>query len=641
MTVRRVMSFCAPALLLACGAPLQQAVVERPVPAVAPEMTLPKPMAPRPEPTVAAPAVQLPPDDAQQLLLQAESDLQTGRVEQAYKTFEALAARPNPLPDAVTGLRDAKKRLVADLLLRAKDHRAVKNWPMAMRLAGRAKALPTDDAALNKEAARVYGEMHEKLLGGWQKAMATALKQQLPAAAVLYAQMILAVAPEDKTARKVRAKWAGKVAGMAATHLAILTDGASADAGKKPHGKHRKKPKEPVEAAAPTMPGLGDALVAGVRRGLAAAGLERAGIALVTDKKAKSEAKLRLQVEGAKLERTEAPEPRSKNFLDHVEIVDNPAWAEAQARQSSALLGLNVATQDLRPVQEALNDGERELFNEQQQLAEIRKKIEEEDTAYYAAQPPSPCSDGSVHCDGTRSNVRWHANVEYYNKQIQKQQAHLAELAPKRVKLQAAVDAKQAAYDLAQKVAADTPKRVPKEIWLPYDYQVQHQTYVAAAKLVARLEQQAPAAKGKRKAKGAPGPAVVETRAEWKQSGEDFATGAITVKGQVLEPNHPSSLPSDATVVNQVADKLLAPVLPAVIAAIGAHGERFVRAAATAKNQVAKIDQLALAWLTAPGLPTASRAQVQEQLAALTAWLPEPGRLDGGAILYDKLPPLK
>jgi hypothetical protein len=634
MTVKPVLRYCAVALLSACGAP-QQSVVERPAPVDEPVMTLPRPMVPRPEPTVAAPETQLPPDDAQQLLMQAESDLQTGRIEQAYKTFEALAARPKPLPEAATGLRDAKKRLVADLLLRAKDQRAVKNWPMAMRLAGRAKALTTDDAALTKEAARVFSEMHEKLLSGWQKAMATALKQKLPAAAVLYAQMILTVAPEDKTARKVRAKWAGKVAALAATRLAILADGAGA--GKKPRGRHKQQ--EPDAPAAPTMPGLSDALVAGVKRGLAAAGLERAGIAVVTDKKAKADAKLLLGVSDAKLERTQAPEPRSKKYLDHVEIVDNPAWAEAQARQSSALLALNVATQELRPVQEGQNDGERELFNQQQQLAEIRKKIEEEDTAYYAAQP-SPCMDGSIHCDGARSNVRWHANVEFYTRQIQKQQAHLAEMGPKRVKLQAAVDAKQAAYDAAQKVATDTATRVPKEIWLPYDYQVQHETYVAAATLVARLEQQAVAVKGKRK-KATPAQAPVETRAQWQQSGEDFATGAITVKGQLLEPNHPSALPGDATVVNQVADKLLAPVLPVVIAAIGAHGERFVRAAATAKDPVAKIDQLALAWLTAPGLPTASREQVREQLGTLTAWLAEPGRLDGGAILYDKLAPLK
>ena len=45
---------------------------------------------------------------------------------------------------------------------------------------------------------------------------------------------------------------------------------------------------------------------------------------------------------------------------------------------------------------------------------------------------------------------------DFYEKQVQKQQAHVAEFAPKRVKLQAAVDEKQATYDAAQKVALDS-----------------------------------------------------------------------------------------------------------------------------------------------------------------------------------------
>ena len=101
------------------------------------------------------------------------------------------------------------------------------------------------------------------------------------------------------------------------------------------------------------------------------------------------------------------------------------------------------------------------------------------------------------------------------------------------------------------------------------------------------------------------------------------------------------ALPSDVTVVNQVADKLLAPVVPAVVAEIGAHGERFVKAAAATKENLAKVDQLALAWLTSPGLPPTVQEQVRDQLAILTAWLPQLGRLDAGAIAYDKLPAIK
>ncbi len=573
-------------------------------------------------------------NDFQQQVLQAEADLQAGRLEAALAAYQALAARPNPPAEAVTGLRETKKRLAADLLLRVKDQRASKNWLMAMRLASRAQSLATEDAALNAEAARVFAETHEKVTSILQKPLATALKQKLPAAALVYAQMILAVAPQDKAARKVRAKWASAVAQLAATKLEIVA-GEAAEAPKH-KSKHASKD---AGAVVPTMPGLDEALIAGVRRGLAAAGLERAGIAIVSGKKANAETKLILTVSGAKLERTQAPEPRSKNYLDHVEIVDNPAWADAQARQSSALLTLNVATQDLRPIQEGLNESERELYNLQQQLAEIRAKIVDEDKAYYTAQP-SPCPDGTLNCDNTRAKLRWHANVEYYEKQIQKQQAHLADLGPKRLKLQALVDEKQAAYDAAQKVALDTPKRAPKEIWQPYDYQVERQTYAAQATLQARLEV-ANASKGHGKAKKVAGTPPFTANAEWRQNGDDFATGVIEIKGQVLEPNHPSSLPSDATVVNQVADKLLVPVVPALVAAIGAHGQRFVIGAAAAKDNLAKVNQLALAWLTAPGLPKTVQDQVRDELAALTAWLPLPGRLDAGTIAYDKLPPIK
>ncbi len=579
-------------------------------------------------------------NDFQQRVVLADADLQAGRLEQALTAFEALVKLPQPPPEAVTGLRETKKRLVADLLLRAKDQRGGKNWAMAMRLAGRAKAMAAEDTSLNAEVSRVYIEAHEKLVSTWQKPMTLALKKKLPAAALLYANMILSVSPTDKDARKVRAKWAGKVAALAATHLEIVAGGSSDESAKKKKARKQKNP-EPV-AVAPSMPGLNEALISGVRRGLAAAGLDRAGIAIVSGKKAKAEAKLVLNVTSAKLERTSAPEARSKNYLDHVEIVENPAWADAQARQSSALLALNVALQEVRPVQEALNEGERELYNQQQQLGEIRKKITEEDTAYYATQP-TPCPDGSLNCDGTRGKVRWRANVDYYEKQLQRQQAHVAELGPKRVKLQAAVDEKQAAYDAAQKVALDTPKRAPKEMWQPYEYQVEHQTYVAQAALSAKLEV-APASGGKKphgKKKKAAGAPPFGASSSWQQSGEDFATGVIQIKGQVLEPNHPSALPSDVTVVNQVADKLLAPVVPAVVAEIGAHGERFVKAAAATKENLAKVDQLALAWLTSPGLPPTVQEQVRDQLAILTAWLPQLGRLDAGAIAYDKLPAIK
>lgn len=571
-------------------------------------------------------------NDVQQRLVQAESDLQTGRLEAALVAYEALAARPSPAIEAVTGLRETRKRLVADLILRAKDQRASKNWPTAMRLASRAKTLVTDDSVLNAEADKVFAETHEKLAVSWAKPMALALKQKRPAAALLYAEMILTVAPHDKDARKVRAKWASKVAQMAATRLEIVV-GSPASAPKKRHSRTLNS------AQAPTMPGLDAALVTGVRRGLAAAGMEHAGIAVVSGKKANAQAKLLLTVTSAKLERTTAPEARSKNYLDHVEIVDNPAWADAQARQSSALLGLNVATQELRPVQEGLNESDRELYNLQQQLSEIRTKIAEEDKAYYATQP-SPCPDATLNCDATRAKLRWRANVEYYEKQVQKQQAHLADLGPKRLKLQAAVDEKQAAYDAAQKVALDTPKRAPKEIWQAYEYQVERQTYAAQAALQARLEL-APSNQTHGKQKKAAVATPFTGHSEWQQNAEDFATGVIEIKGQVLEPNHPSALPGDATVVSQVAERLLAPVLPAVIATIGAHGERFVAAAATAKGDMAKLDQIALAWLTAPGLPQSTRGRVRDQLAALTAWLPSPGRLDAGAIAYDKLPPIK
>ena len=586
-------------------------------------------------------------NDVMVRLSHAEAELAENRAEQALAEFEALAALPHAPADVAPGLREAKKRVVAGLLLRAKDHLGNKNWALAMQLSGRARALQTEDKALAADVDRLFAASHERLLGALRKPMLAAQKAKLPAAALVYASMILAVSPGDKDARKVRAKWAGTVAAAASTTLQIVPAGTAAPV----VATRKKRAKVPAESEpVPHMAGLGPALVSGVTRGLAAAGLDHAGIHVVAGgagkggkagKAAKSAAgaTLLLDVRGDRLDRTDTPEPRTKNFLDHVEIIDNPAWDDAQARQASTLLALNVALQDLRPVQEGMNAADRELYNLEQQLAAIREKIAEEDKAYYAHNP-SPCPDGGIGCEGTRAKVRWRANTDYYDKQLMHQRELLTQLGPKAVQLQGVVDAKQKAYDLAQKTALETPKRVPHEVWLPHTYEVRKVTYTAEASLTAKLLLPAPAAKKKAR-KPAAAPVPLQTSSTWKQGGEDFATGPVLVKDQVLEPNHPSALPGDVTVVAQVADHLLAPVVPQLATAVGGHGQRFVAAVGQQKTDLEKLQQLALAWLTAPGLPPEVRAQVAAQLAAIAAWQPVPGRLDQGTFVYDRLPQAK
>lgn len=581
-------------------------------------------------------------NDVQARLTEAEANLEAGKAELALAGFQALAKLPNAPPEVATGLREAKKRMVADLLLRAKDHVGLKNWPMAMTLAARARDLATDDKGLTAEAERVFGLSHEKALAGLRKPMQLAEKKKFPGAALVYAYMILTIAPNDKEARKIKAKYATAIAAEASTRLEIVTGGTETS------GSTARKHKKMQEETPSGIAQLPQALVAGVRRGLAKAGLENAGIQVVAagaalkGKKGAAgkgaSAKLVLTVSDDKLERADTAEVRNKKFLDRVEIIDNPAWEEAQTKQATALLALNVAMEELRPVQEGLNGADRELYNLEQQLAEIKKKIAEDDAAYYQAHPPTPCADGTLNCAQTRANLRWAANLQYYEKQVQKQKAHLTELGPKRLQLQAVVDERQRLYDQAQKVAVETPRKVQHEVWLPYEYQVRKLTYAARAALEATLEMpqtNVVTVKGK-KFGGVQKPSAF-TITKWAQQGEDYATGVIEVKNQVLEANHPSALPSDATVVNQLADHLLEPVVPQVIEALGGHGQRFVNAAAQAKENFAKIQQLALAWLTAPGLPVEVRERVRSQFSALTAWAPPPGKLDGGTFLYDKL----
>jgi hypothetical protein len=312
-------------------------------------------------------------------------------------------------------------------------------------------------------------------------------------------------------------------------------------------------------------------------------------------------------------------EDRSKPYLDRVEVVDNAEWPAAQGRQTAALGELNAALDKLRPVLADVNAAEASLHVMQEQVLQIRKKVADEDAAYYKGKA-SPCPDGTLSCGETRGHQRWRANVEFYDTQIAKENAKLVRLGPELRRLQQAVDMAQKTFDAAQQVAAETPQRQPKEIWQTHTYQVTRHLLDVHGKLEAALEA------GK-----------ARTTAGQQQLAEqrsDFSSATVMVKGQVLEPQHASELPEDASVTADVVGRLLDAALPPILALLARHAERHHQAAQMAKTDLERVHHLALAALSLDALPIQLHADAVQRLADMTGY-----RADSGIVVFENVVP--
>jgi hypothetical protein len=324
-------------------------------------------------------------------------------------------------------------------------------------------------------------------------------------------------------------------------------------------------------------------------------------------------------IEQFHLQRATVPETRTKKYLDRIETVSNPAWAENHGMAATALAKLNVARDALQPVLDAVNATEARLHQLQTQYAEVQAQIAKDDAEYYKGKP-SPCADKSLNCPQTWAYQRWRTNVEYYVGRLAKENAALEELAPKLAALQRKVDEAQAVWDSAQRKAEETPKQVPQEVWLDYKYDVDATTVGVTA--VVRLHLQYPAAGKTTELQ------VLTVRSERRW--QDFASPAVIVKGQVLEAEHAATLPDDPSAVQTATAELLAQLLPKVLPMLEIHGQRWLEQATVASTPLQRLDRLVRAWLTRDCLTEEQRRRVQTDILVLSGYDVDRGVLVSG-----------
>lgn len=317
------------------------------------------------------------------------------------------------------------------------------------------------------------------------------------------------------------------------------------------------------------------------------------------------------------IKRRQEQEPRQKDYLDRTEIAHNPAFDDAQAKMTAAMAKMNAANDELRPVVEDVNAAEGKLHDLQNQLADIEKKIAAEDAAYYKDRP-MPCPDGTYRCAESWASKRWKPHRDYYSGRLAEENKKLETLSPKLNRLQAAADAAKKAYDDAATTVERTPRQVPKEIWLPYKYEVTK--HVVEIKVRGELIF--------RQGSGKTAAIAHQTAPSLDEVRQDYATGNVIVKGQLLEPLHDSKLPEDATLTAEIAGKTLVPALQPVLAQLATHGERWIAKSEAAKSEDERVHYLLLAWRARNALAADRRAMVAKRLTDNAAYDPQTGTVD-------------
>ena len=315
--------------------------------------------------------------------------------------------------------------------------------------------------------------------------------------------------------------------------------------------------------------------------------------------------------------RTQVEESRKKNYLDRTDMVHNPKWNEAQSAQAAGLARLNSATDELRPVLDDVNSAEGKLYQLQNQLQEVRRKIEDENRAYYQGRP-SPCPDGKFACPQAHATLRWKANVDYYEKRIAEENGKLEVLAPKLARLQVSADAAKKAYDVAALAAEQAPEKIPNEVWLPYDYSVTIHTLKVAAMLQIKWVQ----GQGKDAlVRWQTSPALDEVR-------QDHSCANVIVKGQLLEPQHASALPEDPTLAVELAGRMATPALQPVLAGLRVHAQRWVSRSESARTDDERLHFLMLAWRARAALDPGQLPVIKERLKVLAGLDAEASTID-------------
>ena len=524
---------------------------------------------------------------------QGNALLADGKFQEAAAAFaDALKASPG-LPAARQGLAETKRQWLLALLAQfAEADKAGQVGPSLTLLDG-ARRVAAGDAAAQAHVQQVGAALQAKMAEQVRPKLAAAVRQKLPGAALAYASVLLSLVPEDKQA--LAAVEAFEPAALARVEYRLLVPA----------------PQPPKGAPAGTAAVLQERLLQRLHGGWAAAN----HLAVVEpparqkgkqkSKAPQADASVVADLVNLTIERHDVVEHRIKPYLDHTDVVENEAWVVAQGQQSSALTRLNMATDAMRPVQFEVNRAEASLHQLQDQLAQIQAKMAEEDKAFYAGKP-APCLDGTLNCEETRGHKRWSANVAYYQRGIQRETDILLKQNPELLKLTAVVDADQKAFDVAQKTAAETPRRINKDVSYDHPYEVIRHDAELRARLTLTL------------LAGSVAKAVGD--ASLAETLTDYSTDLVEIKGQILEPQKASALPEDASVLVQMADKLLDRAMPPLLDALRNQGDRLLAAVNAAKSELEKTDALMLVALAGEAVSPQLRESAVRELLEKTGW---------------------
>ncbi len=518
--------------------------------------------------------------DAAPYLAKGDDLAAQGQFALAVQAYREATVRDPASDQAKKSLATALRQQQRSAMDRARQAAAAGRVQDAIAAAQEGAKVQTGDLQADAEAVALSRSVGQALAGWLYDRFATAQKKKLPGAAWVYGREIQVLVGSYRDVDPSMVKLEAQLVATSAFRLQVV----SVVPPKKDH------PPEGLAAA------LHQALQGRLDKAL--------GPSVQVTTQA-GQGKLLADISAFSIKRSAERQERRKPYLDHTVIVDNPAYGEAKGKEAAALTALNVGLDALRPVQDQINDGEKQLFQTKQQLAEIEAKVSTEDAAWYKTRP-SPCPDKSLRCPQTRASQRWAANLDYYRKNLDKFAALLTRLEPERLRLQAEVEAKQKLFDEAEKAVTETPVRRPSEVWVPYDYVVwQHQLNVSA-KLTMNFQQK--------------GAEALHGEATLLQSRSDVATDKVLVKGQMLEPDKPASLPTDPTVVLEGLGQMLDQVLPPVFQRLAHHADPAGLAALEVKDELQRIHQLAIAARGYKAMTPELAQKVLADLLERTGW---------------------
>ena len=524
--------------------------------------------------------------DADSLVATGQAALEAGQLDRALRAFgEALTQNPNH-EAALRGRSEARASWVKVHLDAAKAAEKARKRRDALLLLRQAAEVGTDDAKLWAALDKAHARAHAAAVGAFEKSARKLQARKLFGAALIAWRTAAALGGTSKAIGKGLESSVRTIEAARTYAVAVQTPAVP----------------KPVRGTLTT------ALQNAIASRLADTALGEAGVRVVAGREARSaDGTLQVDVARWELVRLQRREERRKKILDHVEFPANPAWQAAQDEQAAALTALNLATDQLRPLQQKADDAETRLAEVDRKLAEIRARIDAENAEHYRGKP-APCPDGSTRCAESYGAKRWQKQLDYYVGKSRQISDELRQLAPALDAARARVQEGQRRFDAAERKARETPAKLREEIWKDYPYEVVvHELRIDVDLSIGWKDR----VSGQELAHG-------EFRLEDVRV--DYETPEISAKGQLVEAARQSALPDDATLQAELFGRALDAVAAKVWPPLAAHGQRFVRRAESARKPDEQLHWWVLALSVGRGLDDTTRARIEQQVYEATGY---------------------